>query len=45
MTAPRDDIVAKVREWATHADDDLRVAQHVLDLLDNCPHRMVAYYA
>ena len=26
MTAPREDVIAKVREWATHADEDLRVA-------------------
>ncbi len=45
MTAARDDIVAKVREWAAHADDDLRVAQHTLDLSDNCPYRLVAYHA
>ncbi len=45
MTAPRDDIVTKVREWAAHADDDLRVARHTLDLLDNCPYRLVAYHA
>ena len=45
MTAPREDVVAKVREWAAHADDDLRVAQHTLDLPDNCPYRLVAYHA
>ena len=45
MTAPRDDIIGKVREWAAHADDDLRVAQHTLDLLDKCPYRLVAYHA
>ena len=45
MTAPRDDIVAKVREWVAHADDDLRVAQHTLGLPDDCPYRLVAYHA
>lgn len=45
MTAPRDDLIAKVREWATHADEDLRVAQHTLSLHDQCPFRLVAYHA
>ena len=34
MTAPREDVVAKVREWAAHADDDMRVAQPTLTLPD-----------
>ena len=34
MTAPREEFVAKVREWAAHADDDMRVAQHMLTLPD-----------
>ncbi|UCE58331.1 MAG: HEPN domain-containing protein [Phycisphaerales bacterium] len=45
MTAPRDDILVKVRQWATHADDDLRVAQHTLVLPADCPYRLVAYHA
>ena len=45
MTVPREEILAKVREWATHADDDLRVAQHTLTLPDDCPHHLVAYHA
>jgi HEPN domain-containing protein len=45
MTAPPDEIVAKVREWAAHADDDLRVAEHTLTLPDECPYRLVAYHA
>ena len=45
MTAPRDEVVTKVREWAARADDDLRVAQHTLDLPDDCPYRLVAYHA
>lgn len=45
MTAPREDIVAKVREWAAHADDDLRVAKHTLELREDCPYRLVAYHA
>ncbi len=45
MTAPPDEIVVKVREWAAHADDDLRVAEHTLTLPDECPYRLVAYHA
>ena len=45
MTAPRDEVEAKVREWAAHADDDLRVAQHTLTLPQECPYRLAAYHA
>lgn len=45
MIAPRDEIVGKTREWAAHADDDMRVAQHTLTLPDECPYRLVAYHA
>lgn len=45
MTVPRNEILAKVREWAAHADDDLRVARHTLTLADECPYRLVAYHA
>jgi len=45
MTAPRETILAKVREWAAHADDDMRVAEHTLTLPDDCPYRLVAYHA
>lgn len=45
MTAPHEQIVRKVREWAAHGDDDLRVAQHTLTLPDECPFRLVAYHA
>lgn len=45
MTAPREDIIASVREWAKHADDDLRVADHTLAMEDQCPFRLVAYHA
>ncbi len=45
MTAPREDLIARVREWATHVDDDLRVAEHTLKLKNQCPFRLVAYHA
>jgi HEPN domain-containing protein len=45
MTVPADEIRKKVRLWAALADDDLRVAQHTLDIADQCPYRLVAYHA
>mgnify|MGYP000146199212 CR=1 FL=1 len=45
MTAPREHIIPKVRDWAARADDDLRVARHTLTLADHCPHDLVAYHA
>jgi len=45
MTAPREDIAAKARQWAAYADEDLRVARHTLALADKCPYRLVAYHA
>lgn len=45
MTAPREEVIARVRDWAAHADEDLRVAEHTLTLKDQCPFRLVAYHA
>lgn len=45
MTAPREDVIASVREWVTHADEDLCVAEHTLTLKERCPFRLVAYHA
>ena len=45
MTVPREEILAKVREWAARADDDQRVARHTLTIPDDCPHHLVAYHA
>lgn len=45
MTTPHEQIARKVREWATHGDEDLRVARHTLTLVDECPFRLVAYHA
>lgn len=44
MTAPRERILQKVRQWAALADEDLRVAQHILTLPDECPYRLAAYH-
>ena len=45
MTAPRERILHKVRQWAALADEDLCVAQHILTLADECPYRLAAYHA
>ncbi len=45
MTAPLEHLVQKVRSWVSCADEDLRVAQHTLTLVDECPYRVVAYHA
>ena len=45
MTAPLEHILQKVRAWVACADEDLRVASHILTLGDQCPHRVVAYHA
>lgn len=45
MTVPRDELVAKARQWVGHANDDMRVARHTLTLPDECPYRLVAYHA
>jgi len=45
MTAPRESLVARAREWIAHADDDLTVATLTLTLMEQCPFRLVAYHA
>jgi HEPN domain-containing protein len=40
-----DDIIEAVREWISYADDDLRLADHTLKTIDNCPYNLVAYHA
>ena len=45
MTAPREEISRKVRQWMAHADEDLRLAHHALSIPDDCPYRLVAFHA
>lgn len=45
MTVPREELLARARQWAAHAEDDMRVAQHTLTLRPRCPYRLVAYHA
>jgi len=45
MTAPRKDIVAKVTQWVSHAEDDLRLARHGMKLPEDCPYELIAFHA
>ena len=45
MTVPPEEIAQKVRQWAAHGDEDMRVARHTLSLVEECPYRLVAYHA
>jgi len=45
MTARRDQIGQKVRQWVAYAEEDLRLARHALNLTTGCPYRLVAYHA
>jgi len=40
-----DDILETVKEWISYADDDLRLAEHTLKMIDDCPYNLVAYHA
>lgn len=45
MTAPTEEILTKVRQWAAFGDEDLNMAQYTLGMGDQCPFRLVAYHA
>ncbi len=45
MSAPRDWVQEKVRQWAGFADEDLKVAQLILSAPDQCSFRLAAYHA
>ena len=45
MTEQREQIVEKVRQWISHADEDLALARHALQMSEGCPYRLVAYHA
>ena len=45
MSAP-DAVVRKVLQWLDYADEDLRLAQHGLDMsIAPPPYRLIAYHA
>jgi HEPN domain-containing protein len=44
MTSPPDEVIQKVREWASIADQDLQLAEHAMTMASP-PHALVAYHA
>ncbi|MFH1098098.1 MAG: HEPN domain-containing protein [Candidatus Desantisbacteria bacterium] len=39
------EVLRKVRQWLTCADEDLCLAQCGLTLMSSCPYRLIAYHA
>ena len=45
MSNPSPEIIEKVKEWLTFADDDIRLARHAAKLKSSIPFRLVAFHA
>jgi len=45
MSAPEQEVLRKVMQWLSYADEDLRLAQHGLTLITGVPYRLIAYHA
>ena len=45
MNVPPEHIVERVRKWIQFADEDLRLAEHALQMSSGCPYRLIAYHA
>ena len=45
MTVPSEHVRQRVRQWASLADEDLRLAEYALTMESSCPYRLVAYHA
>jgi len=45
MNAINDEIIKKVYQWTTYAEEDLRLARHALTLSTGCPYRLIANHA
>jgi len=46
MSDPDQDVIMKVMQWMSYADDDLRLAKNTLETMkEKCPYRLVAYHA
>lgn len=39
------EIIRKAKLWISHAEEDLKLAQHGLKLKSSCPYRLLAYHA
>ncbi len=45
MSSLDQEVLRKIKEWLVYADEDLRLAQHGLTLVERCPYRLIAYHA
>ncbi|MDI6736310.1 MAG: HEPN domain-containing protein [bacterium] len=45
MSTLEQEILRKVLQWLSCADDDLHLAQHGLKLKSSCPYRLIAYHS
>jgi len=45
MSALDREVLRKVLQWLSYADEDLRLARHGLTLTSECPYRLIAYHA
>ncbi len=45
MKTPDSEILCKVRQWLAYAEEDLRLAIHGMNLVSECPYRLIAYHA
>jgi HEPN domain-containing protein len=46
MNIPDQDVLLKVMQWVSYADDDLRLAKNTLETMkEDCPYHLVAYHA
>lgn len=45
MNVPSEHIRERVQKWIQFAEEDLRLAEHALQLSSGCPYRLIAYHA
>ena len=45
MNVPPEHIIQRAQKWVQFAEEDLRLAEHALQLSSGCPYRLIAYHA
>jgi hypothetical protein len=45
MSDLKREVLRKVMQWLSFADEDLALAKHGLTLPSGCPYRLIAYHA
>lgn len=45
MNVPPEHILERVQKWIQFAEEDLRLAEHALQLSSGCPYRLIVYHA